>query len=92
MIKFQFDLLFFNVVMLDSATLSKQFAGYSGTTPRYMDFEKIQGKPLILTEQGNIYPTPYATMPMGGDGKAPWERPLPVPLGKKDHHIYDHPQ
>ncbi len=33
-------------------------------TTRYTDFDKISGKPLILTEQGNIFPTPYATMPM----------------------------
>lgn len=34
------------------------------TTPRYADFDKVSGKPLILTEQGNMFPTPYATMPM----------------------------
>ena len=50
--------------MLDSATLSKHgFAGYN-TTPRYADFDKVSGKPLIMTEQGSIFPTPYATMPM----------------------------
>ena len=53
--------------MMDSATLSKHFAGLTATTPRYMDFEKASGKPLMMTEQGNIYPTPYATMPMGGN-------------------------
>jgi len=52
--------------MMDSTTLNKQFAGYTGTTPRYMDFDKTSGKPLMMTEQANMYPTPYATMPMGG--------------------------
>ncbi|CAG2116508.1 unnamed protein product, partial [Medioppia subpectinata] len=80
--------------IMDSATLHKQFAGHMGTTPRYMDFDKTSGKPLMMTEAGNAYPTPYATMPMGGDGsQKPWERPLPQPsMMKKDHHIYDHPQ
>ncbi len=50
---------------MDSTTLNKQFAGYTGTAPRYMDFDKTSGKPLMMTEQANIYPTPYATMPMG---------------------------
>jgi hypothetical protein len=50
---------------MDSTTLNKQFAGYAGTTPRYLDFDKTSGKPLMMTEQANIYPTPYATMPMG---------------------------
>jgi hypothetical protein len=50
---------------MDSTTLNKQFAGYTGTAPRYLDFDKTTGKPLMMTEQANIYPTPYATMPMG---------------------------
>lgn len=50
-------------VFVDGATLSKQFTGYS-TTPRYADFDKVSGKPLIMTEQGTLFPTPYATMPM----------------------------
>lgn len=48
-------------VIIDSATLSKQFTGYT-TTPRYADFDKVSGKPLIMTEQGNVFPAPYATM------------------------------
>ncbi|CAG2165379.1 unnamed protein product [Oppiella nova] len=50
---------------------------------------------MMLSEDGNAYPTPYATMPMGqGDGsQKPWERPLSHhSMMKKDHHIYDHPQ
>jgi hypothetical protein len=56
---------------MDSTTLNKQFAGYTGTAPRYMDFEKTGGKPLLMTEQANIYPTPYATLPMGGSNCDP---------------------
>ena len=51
------------LVDIYGATLSKQFTGYS-TTPRFHDYDKVSGKPLILTEQGTIFPTPYATMPM----------------------------
>jgi hypothetical protein len=93
-------------MMFESATLSKQFAGHFPTTPRYTDFEKVSGKPLILTEQGNVFPTPYSTLPMGemnarSDGGKPWDRPLPMPSGsgstssggKKEHfNIYDNPQ
>lgn len=49
---------------MNTATLSKQYAAHTGTAPRYMDFDKTSGKPLMMTEQGNLYPTPYATMPM----------------------------
>ena len=50
-----------SLVILESA--SKQFTGYN-TAPRYADFDKVSGKPLIMTEQGNIFPTAYATMPL----------------------------
>ncbi|XP_075676407.1 cell adhesion molecule Dscam1-like isoform X2 [Dermatophagoides pteronyssinus] len=74
-----------NSLILDGATLSKQFTGYS-TGPRYADFDKVSGKPLIMTEQGNIFPAAYATMPMD-ENMQPWTGEM-----KKDSHIYDHPQ
>ncbi|KAJ6222590.1 hypothetical protein RDWZM_001135, partial [Blomia tropicalis] len=77
-----------NSLILDSATLGKHGFAYS-TTPRYADFDKVSGKPLIMTEQGTIFPTPYATMPMD-DGQQSWDRQGQA--FKKDSHIYDHPQ
>nr|XP_046910785.1 Down syndrome cell adhesion molecule homolog isoform X4 [Dermatophagoides farinae] len=70
-------------LILESA--SKQFTGYN-TAPRYADFDKVSGKPLIMTEQGNIFPTAYATMPLD-ENMQPWTGEM-----KKDSHIYDHPQ
>lgn len=55
-------------VNLDAATLNKRLsAAYNvGTTPRYADFDKTANKTLMLNDgQGNVYPTPYATLPMG---------------------------
>ncbi|XP_075680880.1 cell adhesion molecule Dscam1-like isoform X4 [Dermatophagoides pteronyssinus] len=91
-----------NPFNLDAATLNKRLsAAYNvGTTPRYADFEKtanktllmsIDGQPPTSAAAGGVYPTPYATLPMGAE--TPWERPLPNPQTmKKDGHIYDHPQ
>ena len=57
--------LFLSVVALDATTLNKRLSaaynGTVGTSPRYMDFEKK----VMIGEQANIYPTPYATLPMG---------------------------
>ena len=54
---------------MDAATLNKRLsAAYNvGTTPRYMDFEKT-GANMMMGEQANIYPTPYATLPVGAVG------------------------
>lgn len=59
-----------SLVALDATTLNKRLsAAYNtvGTTPRYMDFDKTSnnGKTLIMNDQGNVYPTPYSTLPMG---------------------------
>ena len=54
---------------MDAATLQKRLSQYS-TAPRYMDFDKTGGKPVMMTEAGNIYPTPYATLPMGPSTEA----------------------
>ncbi|XP_054156620.1 cell adhesion molecule DSCAML1-like isoform X1 [Oppia nitens] len=75
--------------IMDSATLHKQLAGQMGTTPRYMDFDKPSGKPLMMTEAGNAYPTPYATIPMGGLDGCQFQT---HPSMMKNSHIYDHPQ
>ena len=50
---------------MDSQTLQKRLSTYSGTAPRYMDFEKTGTKALMMTESENCYPIPYATLPMG---------------------------
>lgn len=57
-------LLSTSTVIIDSATLGKQLAvGYT-TSAQFTDYDKVSGKPLIMTDQGNIFPTPYATLPM----------------------------
>lgn len=66
------------LVNLDAATLNKRLsAAYNvGTTPRYADFEKtanktllmsIDGQPPTSAAAGGVYPTPYATLPMGAE-------------------------
>lgn len=62
---------------MDSATLHKRLSTYSGTTPRYMDFEKTGGKPLMMGDGTNGFPTPYATLPMGTSTDAVSHVPFP---------------
>lgn len=66
-------------LFVDAATMNRNLYA----TTRYTDFDKISGKPLILTEQGNIFPTPYATMPMDDQS---WSQ-----TKSRESHIYDAP-
>ncbi|RWS20236.1 Down syndrome cell adhesion molecule-like protein 1, partial [Leptotrombidium deliense] len=76
-------------------TLSAKQFSYTGTTQRYVDFEKPQ-----MNESGNPYPFAYSTMPMdNGDNPRKYSgNTLSTPTHRHslnkldDSHVYDYAQ
>ncbi|RWS01896.1 Down syndrome cell adhesion molecule-like protein, partial [Dinothrombium tinctorium] len=82
-------------------TLTSKHLTFNGTTHRFSAGFDNTSKPL-MSDQINVFPSPYATMPMGAKHnedpfiQKQWERQLPNPkitnTQPQNSHIYDNPQ